>query len=468
MPSNACEFHRDVRNRESVGKVLSLLFQEPIPGQAGHDFGGSTELHPVGVIALGLLSALAVTLPRRFAGLPIIFLLCFIPAGQRVVLATVDFTFIRLLMMVVWFRIYIRREIRPIVWNHLDRAMIAWAVISVLTGTLLGWTLSVFINRAGTAVDAMMVYFFFRMLIRNHHELLSMTTQFLLTSFAVAVFFFIESRTSQNLFSVFGGVPDVTDVRDGRLRCQGAFAHAILAGCFWACLIPLYAMRGFLGKGWSLSIAGGIAAVFIIAMCASSTPVMALGFGMVGAAAFLIRGSLRWLRWLILLWLCVLHFALMKQPVWHLLSRVDVVGGSTGWHRFHLVDKFFAYFHEWWLVGTHGTGHWGPGLHDITNQYVAEGVYGGILRLAAFSATILFAFAGISRSMRLPEAGRAYWLCSWALGTALFMHCMNFIAVSYFEQIVVQWHMVLAVIGSVTLVPGASPTRQLAAMHTGS
>jgi hypothetical protein len=264
---------------------------------------------------------------------------------------------------------------------------------------------------------------------------------------------------------MFGGVPAITDTRDGRLRCQGAFAHAILAGCFWACLIPLYAIRGFMGKGWLLAFAGALAALFIIAMCASSTPVMALGFGTIGAATFMIRGSLRWVRWLILLCLGVLHFILMKQPVWHLLARVDIVGGSTGWHRFHLVDKFFLYFHEWWQVGTHRTGHWGPGLHDITNQYVAEGVYGGIFRLAAFTVVIMLAFLGISRSMRLPEAGRAYWLCTWALGTALFMHCMNFIAVSYFEQIVVEWHMLLAIIGSLTLVPGAPPTRQLAALR---
>jgi hypothetical protein len=46
-----------------------------------------------------------------------------------------------------------------------------------------------------------------------------------------------------------------------------------------------------------------------------------------------------------------------------------------------------------------------------------------------------------------------------------FMHCMNFIAVSYFEQIVVEWDMLLAVIGSLTLVPGASPERQLAGMR---
>ena len=442
--------------------MLGHHFQDDVPAQAGADFGGATEIHPVGVAALGMLAALAMLLPRRWSSLPVIVLLCFIPAGQRLVIATVDFTFIRILMMVVWFRLFLRRDFRPIVWNHLDRAIIVWAFVSVVTGFFLGWTVSILVNRLGAAVDAMMVYFFFRMLIRNHHDLATVATQFILSSFAVAAFFFVEHRTARNLFSIFGGVPAITEIRDGRLRCQGAFAHAILAGCFWACLLPFYAIRGFLGRGWILTAAGGTAALAIVGMCASSTPVMALLFGILGGGAFLLRGGLRWLRWLVFLWLCVLHFVIMKQPVWHLLARVDVVGGSTGWHRYHLVDKFFVFFPEWWLTGTLRTGHWGPGLHDVTNQFVAEGVSGGVWRLAAFVVVVWLAFVGVSRSMRLPEAGRTYWFCSWALGTALFMHCMNFIAVSYFEQIVVEWHLMLAAIGSLTLVPGASVPRQLA------
>jgi hypothetical protein len=71
----------------------------------------------------------------------------------------------------------------------------------------------------------------------------------------------------------------------------------------------------------------------------------------------------------------------------------------------------------------------------------------------------------VSRSLRLPEAGRFYQLASWALGITLFMHCMNFIAVTYFEQIVVLWQMTLAAIGSLTLVPGASSVRQLAHLN---
>ena len=442
--------------------MLALLFQDDIEAQAGSNVGGSTEIHPVGVAALGLLMGLVLLVPRRWAALPVIALLCFIPASQRVVIASVDFTFIRLLMAVVWVRLYIRGDLRPIVWNHLDRAMILWAFVSIFTGFLLGWTLSIVVNRIGVMGDAMMVYFFFRMLIRNHHDLIAIATQFILCSLAVSVFFVIENRTQRNMFAMFGGVPEFTDIRDGRLRCQGAFAHAILAGCFWACLIPYYAIRHFMGHGRWLTSAGVAAAFLILIMCSSSTPIMAVLFGIMAGGMFLVRGSMRWIRWLVIGWLMVLHFVLMKQPVWHLLARANVIGGSTGWHRFHLVDKFFAFFHEWWQCGTLRTGHWGPGLHDVTNQFVAEGVGGGIWRLACFVICVFLAFSGVSRSMRLPEAPKAYYFASWALGVALFMHCMNFIAVTYFEQIVVEWHMALAAIGSLTLVPGAPVERQLA------
>lgn len=443
--------------------LLSPLLQDPdIPAQAGADFGGTTQIHPLGAAALAITGVLAMLVPRRWVALPVILLLCFIPAGQRIVVATIDFQFVRLLMMVVWARLLIRGDLRPIVWNHLDRGMVVWAGVSVVTGFLLGWTLTILVNRLGTAIDGLMVYFFFRTLIRNHDDLMRVAMQFLACSVAVAMFFVIEKRTSRNMFGVLGGVPEITDVRDGRLRCQGAFAHAILAGCFWGALIPFYLLRGWTGRGWRLPLVGCFTSMLVVAMCASSTPVMALLFGMMAAGVYFVRGATRWLRWLVILWLGVLHFILMKQPVWHLLARIDVVGGSTGWHRFHLVDKFFDRFYEWFLVGVLHTGHWGPGLHDVTNQFVAEGTSGGLARLATFIWIVWMAFAGVSRSMRLPEAGRFYYLASWSLGTALFMHCMNFIAVTYFEQIVVLWQMTLAAIASLTLVPGASSERQLA------
>jgi len=438
------------------------LFQDPdVPAQAGQEVGGATVVHPFGLAALLLVIAAGFVAPRRYAPLPIILLLCFIPAAQRVVIASVDFTFIRVALAACWARLIFRGEIRPLLWNHLDRLMILWAGASVAFGTLGAMTLTVFINRAGNAADAMMAYFLFRQIIRTPDDLIRLVTLFIICSIGVAVSFIIENRTQQNMFHIFGGVPQFTDIRNGRLRCQGAFAHSILAGCFWACLIPLYCVRGWFGRGWLLTAIGIGTALLIVALSSSSTPIMSILFGILAGSTFLVRKALRWWRWLILAWLAVLHFVLMNMPVWHLLARVDIISGSTGWHRYHLVDKCIEYFPEWWMAGTLQTGHWGPGLHDVTNQYVAEGVTGGLGRLLLFTACVVTAFIGVSRSLRMPQQPPAYRYMVWALGTALFMHCMNFIGVSYFEQIVVEWHMTLAIASSLTLVPGADVSRQL-------
>ncbi|MCA8951661.1 MAG: hypothetical protein KDE27_19290 [Planctomycetes bacterium] len=426
--------------------------------------GGHTQVHPIGLAVLLGLMAIAVFAPRKYAGLPLILLLCFIPAAQRVVISGIDFTFVRLLLAATWSRLVFRGDLLPLTWNLLDRLMVLWAVVGVVFGTLTGMTFTLFVFRVGGALDAMMTYFLFRQLIRSPDDLIRIATQFMICGFAVAGFFLIENRTQQNMFYVFGGVPQFTDIRNGRLRCQGAFAHSILAGCFWAGLIPFFLVRGWFGRGWILTAAGVVAALAIVAFSASSTPLMAVMFGMIGAGAFLVRGALRWWRWLFVAWLCVLHFVLMEMPVWHLLARVDIVSGSTGWHRYHLVDKFFENFGEWWLVGTMSTGHWGPGLHDVTNQYVAEGIAGGIWRLTLFLGAIVTAFVGVSRSLRMPGVPAAYKFTAWAIGCAIFVHCMNFIAVSYFEQIVVEWQMTLAAAGSLTLVPGTTAGRQLASV----
>ncbi|MBX3462792.1 MAG: hypothetical protein KF830_06450 [Planctomycetes bacterium] len=446
--------------------AVLALFQDPeVPIQAGSDFGGTTLVHPIGVAALGLMALLALTLPRRGTFVPVVLMLCFIPAGQRVVIATLDFSFIRVLMLVVWLRMFLRREVRPIVWNHLDRTLLVWAAASIVFGTLRDQTVGAFVFLVGTSADAVMVYFFFRLLIRDYRDLVQVASVFMACSIVVLVFFVIENQTSRNMFAVLGGVPEFTEVRGDRLRCQGAFAHSILAGCFWACVIPFYFVCAWLRRRWLVVLLGAFTAMAIVRLSASSTPIMALVFGTGALCAYPIRSALRWIRWLVFGWACVLQFALMNTPVWHLLARVDLVGGSTGWHRFHLVDKTIEHVREWILFGTPRTGHWGPGLHDVTNQFVAEAIAGGITRLVLFVTIIVLAFVGCSRSLRLEPGGRTYKLVTWMLGTALFMHCMNFIGVTYFDQIVALWYLNLAAVSSLTLVPGARVEEQLAELR---
>jgi hypothetical protein len=146
----------------------------------------------------------------------------------------------------------------------------------------------------------------------------------------------------------------------------------------------------------------------------------------------------------------------MKAPVWHLIARIDLVGGSTGWHRYQLIDRSIKRFGEWWLLGTDSTAHWGHITTDITNQYVLEGVSGGIVTLVLFVAMIVFAYKGVGTLCRIYRRSHPRLILSWAFGVSLLAHTMMFMAVSYFGQIIVVWYLLLAMIASMAV---AAPVR---------
>ena len=124
----------------------------------------------------------------------------------------------------------------------------------------------------------------------------------------------------------------------------------------------------------------------------------------------------------------------MKAPVWHLISRVNIVEGSTGWHRYHLIDQAINRFSEWALLGTRDTGHWGFMLVDITNQYVLEGVQGGVLTLILFIILLFMAVKTVgSYSLRMMPITEQWF--AWGFCVSILGHCISFLGVSYFGQI---------------------------------
>ena len=134
-------------------------------------------------------------------------------------------------------------------------------------------------------------------------------------------------------------------------------------------------------------------------------------------------------------------------------TRSCSTGGSTGWHRYLLVDGAIRHFNEWWLIGTASTAHWRGRMFDITNQYVAEGVGGGILTLVLFVAIISLAFQRVGRQVRLVRGDSRKTALVWAIGVALFTHAICFIAVTYFGQIILAWYLVLGMIGTLKVAP---------------
>ena len=83
----------------------------------------------------------------------------------------------------------------------------------------------------------------------------------------------------------------------------------------------------------------------------SSTAVLGIAAGFGALWLWRVRRSLAPIRWTIVAVLVGLNFA-MKAPVWALIARINLTGGSSGYHRYQLIDQAIRRFGEWWLLGT--------------------------------------------------------------------------------------------------------------------
>jgi hypothetical protein len=414
---------------------------------------GTTYISTLGLSFTLLMCLLMLVVPRRFALVPVIILTCYMTMGERLMIAGGNFTMIRILTMAGWMRIIFRGEVRLLKLNPIDKTVIAWTISSIVMYTLLWQTGQAFINRMGFAYDSFGLYFLFRYLVRDLNDIKRTVRILAILIVPLAAAMLAEKMTGRNIFAVFGGVMEFTRTRDGVLRCQGPFAHPILAGTFGATNIPLFIGMWLQRKKDRLPASLAIVSALVITVTsASSGPLLALIAGVVGFATWFRRHWLRAVRWAILLVLVGLHLV-MKAPVWFVIARADVFGGSTGWHRAALIDAAVKHFGDWWLVGLKDTGVWSGATHllaDVTNQYIWQGVQGGLLTMVLFILIIVLCFRGIGREVRatrktltLPER-----LCIWSLGAALLAHVVNYMSITYFDQNFVNWYLLLSMIST--------------------
>lgn len=401
-------------------------------------------IHPVALAFMLVAGSLMLALPRRGALVPLVFAIVFIPLQQRIMVYSLDFFIIRILILFGWTRVLMRGEY-SIRLNTIDKLMVLWAVSAVATYSILWQTWGAFINRLGVSFDIIGIYFLVRFLVRDFDDIVWVIKVFAFVTIPVAAAMFLERVDGRNLFSVFGGVPDVTIVRWGKMRCQGAFSHPITAGTFGAAVFPLLiALRLAGGNGRALMVFGAVAASVITVSTSSSGPLLGYFAGVTALCMWFFRDRMRGFRWALALSLIALHLV-MKAPVWALIARVNVFGGSTGYHRFYLFDQFLRRFSEWWLFGVKSTADWGYYLFDVTNNFVRIGVDGGLSTLVIFIAILAFSFQSIGRAVRSTEDDvrqKIYW----ALGASLLVHVVSFFGVSYFDQIKVVLYMLLGMI----------------------
>lgn len=403
---------------------------------AGSDlaYANQTVLHPFGILILCVAVLLTLTLPRRYCILPLVVVLACIPGAQRITLLTLDFNFVRIVVLIGLLRALFSGDAKNLQHNTTDKLAITYAVWGVLAYGLLFTSLSAFVTRTGYMIEAVGAFFLARIYIKNWSNIQHICITLAVVSAPLAYMFLVEKETGRNLFHIFGGIPEFTLVREGEIRAQGPFPHPIMAGVFWGSCVPWFLISALntTNPKPAIALIGCFCSLIIVYTTASSTPVLLVGFTLIAALAFKLRYKMREIRIGIVLTIIGLQLT-MNAPVWHLLSRINVFGGSTGWHRYHLIDKTISNFTDWFVVGTRGTAHWGRGLGDVTNQIILEGVRGGLLGMILFVALIACTFSVIGTKLKTvakPIEQFMYWLT----GAYVFATLASFFAVSYFGQ----------------------------------
>jgi hypothetical protein len=421
-----------------------------------------TNINLIGFIFTLTMGLLMLSLPRRFAVLPIIMTTCFITLGQVINIASLNFTMFRIIIFFGCVRVIIRKEAVSIRLHIIDKVLIAYVITSATAYILLrDGSNEAYISQLGFILNTLFLYIIFRALIHDMDDIDAIFKMIALVAVPLAVAMLIEKVTGRNLFSIFGGVSEFTAVRDGRIRAQGAFAHPILAGTFGATSLPLMLALWYRSRGAKLIAGLGIISATIITIsAASSGPVVTYIFVIIGMAMWRIRDNMQAVRWSILLSLIGLHLV-MKGPVWSLIGKISEVIGGTGWHRVMLIDAAISHFDEWWMLGTDYTRHWMPtgvtwsDKHtDITNQFIAVGIQGGLFSLILFVAIIIFCFKNIGKKLKEISSTELHIkFAIWCIGVSLVSHLASFTSVRYFDQIIVFWYLLLALITTISIIP---------------
>lgn len=417
----------------------------------------SSNVDPIALLLLVVLSVVMMQARRQTAVSAMLAIAAFLPLGQQVVVLGFHFTFFRILILVGMARLLTGGETRGVTYNRLDKLVVVWALVGFVCGFLRKPEAWAGASCLGALYNNLGAYFLFRFLIRSPADIVVHLRFLAWAGIVIGLAMSWEVISHKNLFYIFGGVPEFVVERDGRLRCQGPFAHPILAGTFAATLFPL--MVGLWQQGGPkkrLAIPGIISSAFCTLVAASSGALLTCLAAMIGFGLWSMRNRMQVFRRGVVVLIIVLSLT-MQAPVWYLIAKVSDVFGGTGWFRSYLIDQAVGHFTQWWLIGTSYTANWAPSGQvltvdpdnmDITNHYIAQGLYGGVLGLGLFIAMIVTCFKVIGRAWRAGEAMLLEPKLLWALGVCLACHCTAFISISYFDQMQVFWLWLLAAISA--------------------
>jgi hypothetical protein len=409
-------------------------------------------MNPIFAASLVGLVIAQLAVPRRLAFLPMLLAGCHL--GNIEVLP--EMTPARLLILVG-----LARGITAgyCVWptkSSLDRWFFVFAAIALIS--TFGhkadpWVPSPFAARVGLVLNVCGAYLYGRTYLPDLTTFRTYAYILPLILIPLAMGVTAEKKIARNLYSTIGASSEGVSIREGKVRSKGPFRHPILAGTAGATALPFALLLWRTGRK-KAAVVGTAACLAIVAASGSSGPMAAAGLS--AGCVFVLW---KWRQHLSkFLWACValalLYSLISGRGPWFIMARIDLAGGSTGWHRAYLIDQGFRYFGQWWLWGTDVTRHWMPTgvswspMHtDLTNYYLHLGVIGGlplVLCLIAFMASSFRALTSRMEVLRRFDGPDEFLL--WCAGTSIFAHALSFISISYFDQMYVFFYMLLGAV----------------------
>lgn len=410
-------------------------------------------LNIISIVFLFVTGVLLFWLPGRWAAFPLLAGACYMTLAQGIEAGPFHLPVIRILLLIGLLRVAMRHE-RPVGgMNRLDSLMLIFAALALISSFFHKDPSSAFIFRLGFAFNACGVYFLTRIFCQSIEDVKIFCIAIAVLLIPVALAMFYEKIFLFNIFSILGGTNAIPAIREGKVRAAGPFFHPILAGTIGAASIPF--MIGIWKENKNIALFGLLSCGIMIFACASSGPIMSAVVAIVALFMWRYRQHMRLVRWLFVAGYIFLDIV-MRAPAYYLIGRMDLVGGSSGYHRPALIEAAISHISEWWLAGTDYTRHWMPtGVTwsedhtDITNYYIHIGILGGLPLLLLFIAILTKGFSFVGQSVhKLYDQSKDSGFLVWSIGASLFVHTVTFISVSYFDQSFLFIYMTLGIISS--------------------
>lgn len=401
-----------------------------------------------------------VAIPKRWIFLPI--LVAAFHLNNYEVLP--ELTACRLLTLVGLVRLFLLGSFRTIRINILDKAFIGFAAVALLVSIAPRLDVpSPLKQNLGLIINVVLTYLYARLSIDSTHDSLHrLSVAIVCCLIPLAVALTVEKRTGRNLYSILGTVSAEAAEREGKIRATGPFKHPILAGTAGATSLPLVLI--IYRRRMMVALLGLLSSLLVVLASSSSGPLAALFAALVGLSLWPWRNSVKLMKWSAIIVVIILHL-FSTRGIWYLMARMDLVGGSTGFHRALLIDNAFSDFSRWWLRGTDYTRSWmfsgvswSDRHTDITNYYIHLGVIGGVGLMGTLILVIIFAFNIIGRllanlrGMEQTCSLQTFTFAVWCLGCALLAHTISFVSVSYFDQLYVLFYILVGTISSLSSV----------------